>query len=67
MSVAPSPVRLAMVSAADPVDRASGWLVHLRDAPFLLGELFPAGLLAEAVRGPVVVDNDVSWADVFYL
>jgi predicted NBD/HSP70 family sugar kinase len=69
-----------MVSAADPVDRATGRLVHLRDAPFLLGELFPAELLAEAVRGPVVVDNDVNWAaraerdaagqawtDVFYL
>jgi predicted NBD/HSP70 family sugar kinase len=77
---APSPVRLAMVSAADPVDRATGRLVHLRDAPFLLGELFPADLLAEAVHGPVVVDNDVNWAaraerdaagqawtDVFYL
>jgi predicted NBD/HSP70 family sugar kinase len=77
---APSPVRLAMVSAADPVDRASGRLVRLPDAPFLLGELSPAEVLAEAVRGPVVVDNDVNWAaraeleaagqawaDVFYL
>jgi predicted NBD/HSP70 family sugar kinase len=77
---APSPVRLAMVSAADPVDRASGRLVRVPDAPFLLGELSPAEVLAEAVRGPVVVDNDVNWAaraeleaagqawaDVFYL
>jgi predicted NBD/HSP70 family sugar kinase len=59
---APSPIRLAMVSAADPVDRASGRLVHLADTPFLLGELSPADVLAEAVHGPVVVDNDVNWA-----
>ncbi len=59
---APSPVRLAMVSAADPVDRASGRLVHLPGAPFLVGELSPAELLADSVRGPVVVDNDVNWA-----
>jgi predicted NBD/HSP70 family sugar kinase len=59
---APSPVRLAMVSAADPVDRASGRLVHLPGAPFLVGELSPADLLAEVVDGPVVVDNDVNWA-----
>ena len=59
---APSPVRLAMVSAADPVDRVSGRLVHLPGAPFLLGELSPADVLAEAVRGPVMVDNDVNWA-----
>jgi predicted NBD/HSP70 family sugar kinase len=59
---ASSPVRLAMVSAADPVDRASGRLVHLPGAPFLVGELSPADLLAEVVDGPVVVDNDVNWA-----
>jgi predicted NBD/HSP70 family sugar kinase len=59
---APSPVRLAMVSAADPVDRASGRLVHLPGAPFLVGELSPAELLADFVHGPVVVDNDVNWA-----
>ena len=77
---APSPVRLAMISAADPVDRASGRLVHLPGAPFLLGELSPADALTEVVHGPVVVDNDVNWAaraerdaagqawtDVFYL
>lgn len=56
----PEPVRLAVVSAADPVDRATGRLVHLPDAPFLLGELSPADLLAGF--GPVVVDNDVNWA-----
>ena len=59
---APSPVRLVMVSAADPVDRASGRTVHLPGAPFLLGELSPADVLAEAVPGPVTVDNDVNWA-----
>ena len=62
VSQAPSPVRLAMVSAADPVDRASGRLVHLPGAPFLVGELSPADLLADVVPGPVVVDNDVNWA-----
>ena len=40
----------------------SGRLVHLPGAPFLVGELSPADLLAEVVRGPVVVDNDVNWA-----
>ncbi|HEU5267597.1 MAG TPA: ROK family transcriptional regulator, partial [Jatrophihabitans sp.] len=59
---APGPVRLAVVSAADPVDRRTGRLVELPDAPFLLGPLAPADALAEVVRGPVVVDNDVNWA-----
>jgi predicted NBD/HSP70 family sugar kinase len=54
--------RLAVVSAADPVDRATGRLVHLPDAPFLLGELSPVEVLAGSVDGPVVVDNDVNWA-----
>jgi predicted NBD/HSP70 family sugar kinase len=54
--------RLAVVSAADPVDRATGRLVHLPDAPFLLGELSPVDALAGAVDGPVIVDNDVNWA-----
>src|SRR3954470_11669003 len=58
---APS-VRLATVSAADPVDRATGRLVHLPDAPFLLGELSPVDVLAPLVAGPVTVDNDVNWA-----
>src|SRR5215510_13583800 len=39
------PYRLAVVSAADPVDRASGRLVELPDAPFLLGELDAAAVL----------------------
>jgi predicted NBD/HSP70 family sugar kinase len=58
----PGPVRLAVVSAADPVERATGRLVHLPDAPFLLGELSPVHALARVVAGPVVVDNDVNWA-----
>ena len=54
--------RLAVVSAADPVDRHTGRLVHLPDAPFLVGELDPAAVLAPEVGGPVTVDNDVNWA-----
>jgi predicted NBD/HSP70 family sugar kinase len=55
------PVRLGVVSAADPVDRRSGRLVHLPDAPFLVGELSPADVLGSSVDGPVLVDNDVNW------
>jgi predicted NBD/HSP70 family sugar kinase len=54
--------RVAVVSAADPVDRASGRLKHLPDAPFLVGELSPVDVLAPLVDGPVTVDNDVNWA-----
>jgi len=54
--------RLAVVSAADPVDRDSGRLVELPDSPFLLGELDTPAVLAELVEGPVSVDNDVNWA-----
>ena len=43
------PYRLAVISAADPVDRASGRLVELPDAPFLLGALDPAAVLADVV------------------
>ena len=56
------PVRLAVVSAADPVDRASGRMVHLPDSPFLLGDLDPVDVLGSLVAGPVTVDNDVNWA-----
>ncbi len=55
-------MRLAVVSAADPVERGSGRLVHLSDSPFLLGELNPAKILAPQVGGPVIVNNDVNWA-----
>lgn len=54
--------RVAVVSAADPVDRSSGRLVQLPDAAFLVGELDPVELLRDHVTGPVVVDNDVNWA-----
>lgn len=57
-----APPRLAVVSAAGPVDRATGRLIRLPDEPFLVGELDPAGILAPHVNGPVVVDNDVNWA-----
>jgi predicted NBD/HSP70 family sugar kinase len=39
-----------------------GRLIHLPDAPFLLGELDPVEILAPLVDGPVAVDNDVNWA-----
>ena len=40
----------------------TGRLVHLPDAPFLLGDLSPAEILAPYVDGAVLVDNDVNWA-----
>src|SRR4051795_11664499 len=56
------PARLAVVSAADPVDRTTGRLVHLPDAPFLVGALSPVEVLSPLVAGSVTVDNDVNWA-----
>src|SRR3954453_3989970 len=56
------PFRLAVVSAADPVDRLTGRLVELPDSPFLLGALDAPAVLADLVTGPVTVDNDVNWA-----
>jgi predicted NBD/HSP70 family sugar kinase len=61
LSEGPS-ARIAVVSAADPVDRVTGDLVQLPDAPFLVGELSPVGILRRLVVGPIVVDNDVHWA-----
>jgi predicted NBD/HSP70 family sugar kinase len=61
-AAAGGPVRLAVVSAADPVDRTTGRMVHLPDSPFLLGDLDPVAVLAPLVAGPVIVDNDVNWA-----
>jgi predicted NBD/HSP70 family sugar kinase len=58
----PALARLAVVSAADPVDRLSGKLVHLPDAPFLIGNVAPAEVLAPLVSGRILVDNDVHWA-----
>lgn len=57
-----APTRVAVVSAADPVDRRTGQLVRLPDAPFLLGELSPVKELTALVDGPIIVDNDVNWA-----
>jgi predicted NBD/HSP70 family sugar kinase len=54
--------RVAVASAADPVDRATGLLVELPDAPFLLGELDATAALAGFAGGPIIVDNDVNWA-----
>jgi predicted NBD/HSP70 family sugar kinase len=54
--------RLAVVSAADPVDRTTGRLVHLPDTPFLIGDLDPVDILRPYIHGPVTVDNDVNWA-----
>jgi predicted NBD/HSP70 family sugar kinase len=56
------PYRLAVLSAADPVDRATGRLVELPDAPFLVGALDARDVLAGVVEGSVTVDNDVNWA-----
>src|SRR5918992_3630604 len=55
------PLRLAVISAADPVDRETGRLVELPDAPFLVGALDPPAILAELVEGAISVDNDVNW------
>lgn len=62
LSATGRPARLAVVSAADPVDRQTGRLVQLPYAPFLIGELSPAEVLEPLVKGPVTVDNDVNWA-----
>ena len=59
--VARRPARVAVVSAADPVDRATGRLVELPDSPFLVGALDPPAVLGDLVAGPVTVDNDVNW------
>ena len=58
----PESVRVAVVSAADPVDRATGDLVQLPDAPFLLGAMSPRAVLRPLLTGPVLIDNDVNWA-----
>ena len=55
-------IRVAVVSAADPVDRLTGRLRQLPDLPFLIGDLDPARTLRGLVTGNVVVDNDVNWA-----
>src|SRR5262249_37632877 len=54
--------RLAVASVAGPVDRSTGRLVALPDAPFPLGDLDAATVLAPFTSGPITVDNDVNWA-----
>ncbi|WP_446663884.1 ROK family transcriptional regulator [Flexivirga sp. B27] len=56
------PIRVAAVSAADPVRRSDGRLAELPDAPFLVGSLDPRAVLSSYVDGDVHVDNDVNWA-----
>lgn len=58
----PGRLRAGVISAADPVDRTTGRLVQLPDAPFLVGALDPVAVLEPFVPGPVLVDNDVNWA-----
>jgi predicted NBD/HSP70 family sugar kinase len=44
------------------VNRSSGQLVHLPDAPFMVGNLDPVAVLSPLVSGSILVDNDVNWA-----
>lgn len=57
-------VRVAVVSAADPVDRLTGRLVSLPDTPFLVGDLDAVATVSSLLPtgATVVVDNDVNWA-----
>jgi predicted NBD/HSP70 family sugar kinase len=59
---APAPVRATALSVAGPVDRDSGRLIRLPNAPFLVDELDPRFLLAEVSTGVLIIDNDVNWA-----
>jgi predicted NBD/HSP70 family sugar kinase/predicted transcriptional regulator len=56
------PFRLAVLSAADPVDRSTGRLVALPDAPFMVGDLDPVAVLTPLVSGVITIDNDVNWS-----
>ena len=49
------------VSVAGPVDQATGRLVRLPNAPFLLDEFAPQQLISAITHCPVTVDNDVNW------
>lgn len=58
-----APVLTTAISVADPVDQASGRLVELPGAPFLLGELAPRDLVAplladHARRHPATAHDD---------
>jgi predicted NBD/HSP70 family sugar kinase len=58
---APGPVLSCAVSVAGPVDHATGRLVRLPNAPFLLDEFAPQQLISAITDCPVTVDNDVNW------
>jgi predicted NBD/HSP70 family sugar kinase len=60
-AAAPGPVLSCAVSVAGPVDQATGRLVRLPNAPFLLGEFAPQQLISAITQCPVTVDNDVNW------
>jgi len=62
LGASPEPVRGCAVSVAGPVDQATGRLVRLAYAPFLLDAFDPRSLLAPFVDAVVQVDNDVNWA-----
>jgi len=58
---APGPVLSCAVSVAGPVDQATGRLVRLPNAPFLLDEFAPQELISAVTQCAVTVDNDVNW------
>ena len=60
-TAAPGPVLSCAVSVAGPVDQATGRLVRLPNAPFLLDEFAPQQLIAAITHCSVTVDNDVNW------
>ena len=60
-TAAPGPVLSCAVSVAGPVDQATGRLVRLPNAPFLLDEFAPQELISAITQCPVTVDNDVNW------
>ncbi len=62
--IAGLPIEIAVVSAADPVDKESGRVIDLPDAAFLVGPLDPIGALGPLVAGTILVGNDVNWAAV---
>jgi predicted NBD/HSP70 family sugar kinase len=62
VDAAPGPVLAWALSLAGPVDQATGRLVRVPNAPFLLDELDPRELLSDLVDVRLQVDNDVNWA-----
>ncbi|HEX3813868.1 MAG TPA: ROK family transcriptional regulator [Mycobacteriales bacterium] len=56
------PLRAVAVSIANPVDPTTHEVIGLPGSPFPEGLLGPAEVLADLVRAPVLVDNDVNLA-----